>query len=66
MPALKSTPVTLPRQTRLSTPMPAPVPQHRSSPAPKGPMRRSAEAVASSTESDVRKGVRSNFGARRS
>ena len=66
MPALKSTPVTGPWHSELRTRRPAPVPQHTSSPRPNGPGGRNAPAVASSTPSGVRKGVRSNFGASRS
>ncbi len=66
MPVLKSTPVirSWPRDSR--TRMPAPVPQHTSSPRPNGPSGRNAPAVASSTRSGVRNGVWSNFGASRS
>jgi len=46
--------------------MPAPVPQHTSSPRPNGPSGRNASAVAASTLSGVRKGVWSNFGASKS
>ena len=59
-------PMTGPWHTDPRTRMPAPVPQHTSSPRPNGPSGRSAPAVASSTPSGVRKGVWSNFGASRS
>src|SRR5690348_11196861 len=66
IPALKSTPVTLVRQSGPSTRRPAPVPQQTSSPSPNGPSGTSAAATASSTRSGVRNGVWSNFGASRS
>ena len=66
MQVLKSTPVIRPWHRGLRIRMPAPVPQHTSSPRPNGPSGRSAPAVASSTPSGVRKGVWSNFGASRS
>jgi hypothetical protein len=57
MPVLKSTPVTDPWHTELRTRMPAPVPQHTSSPRSNEPSERNAPAVASSKLSGVRKGV---------
>ena len=68
MPALKSTPMTGPWHTDLRTRMPAPVPQHTSSPRPNGPSGRNAPATAWGT---ANRGIRkkaawSNFGASRS
>lgn len=67
MPALRSTPVTRPRHSRRSMSIPAPVPQHTSRPVSKPPATwASVSSTASSIRSGVRKGVWSNFGARRS